>query len=126
MSDPLALVVEDEFDLSIIFAAAVEQAGFETEVIRSGDRALERLSVTIPRLVILDLHLPGASGVEILECIRADPRLADTRVIVATADAHLANVVKHQADRVLVKPVVFARLRDLASSYGSGALAGRA
>jgi CheY-like chemotaxis protein len=115
MSKPLALIVEDEFDISIVFSRALQAAGFETEIIRSGDVALEWLSSSKPDIVILDLNLPCVTGPEILQHIRADERLAKTPVIIATAYARLAEGIRDQADQVLFKPVSFAQLRDLAA-----------
>jgi CheY-like chemotaxis protein len=115
MDKPLALIVEDELDISIVFSKALQAAGFETEVIRSGDTALEWLSSSKPDIVILDLNLPCVSGSEILQHIRADERLTKTPVIVATAYARLAEGIRDQADQVLFKPISFAQLRDLSA-----------
>jgi len=114
VDNPLALIIEDDYDLSDIFAQALQAAGFETQIIRSGDTALARLASTTPDVVVLDLHLPHVSGVDILQEIRADARLAETRVIVATADPRAAEVLEDQATLVLLKPISFGQLRDLA------------
>ncbi len=115
MGKPLALIVEDEFDISIVFSRALQAAGFETEVIHTGDAALEWLASSKPDIVILDLNLPNVSGPQILQHIRADERLAKTPVIIATAYARLAEGIRDQADRVLFKPISFAQLRDLSA-----------
>jgi two-component system, cell cycle response regulator DivK len=115
MSKPLALIVEDEFDISIVFSRALQAAGFETEIIRDGGSAMEWLSSSKPDIVILDLNLPRVSGPEILQYIRADARLKRTPVIVATGYARLAERFRDQADWVLFKPVSFAQLRDLSA-----------
>ena len=67
---PLALVIEDSEDVAIVFHTAMERAGFESEIISDGAVALERLAEIVPDLVILDLHLPGVSGEQILKFIR--------------------------------------------------------
>jgi CheY-like chemotaxis protein len=121
MAKPLALIVEDEFDISIVFSKALQAAGFDTEVIHSGDVALEWLSSSRPDIVILDLNLPRVTGPEILQHIRTDERLKKTPVIVATAYARLAEGVRDQADRVLFKPISFAQLRDLSARLVSSA-----
>ena len=89
MSKPLALVIEDEYDISIIFARALREAGYEADFIRSGDTALTWLAAEVPDLVILDLNLPRVPGPRILEHIRGDARFEKTRVIVATANIAL-------------------------------------
>lgn len=112
--DRVALIVEDSKDIAFLFATAVQEAGYRTEIVRRGDLALARLAEIMPDLVILDLHLPEVPGTTILETIRATPRLAGTRVIVTTADTRLADTLHEAADLVLVKPVAFEQLRDLA------------
>ena len=111
MSQPLAVIIEDEFDLAEIFTSALQAAAYETETINTGDAALKRLSEIVPNLIILDLHLPGVDGSQILRQIRADERLANTRVVIASADAALAQTL--DADLVLLKPISFSQLRDL-------------
>ena len=115
MSKGLALVIEDDTNLVELFSEALRRAGFETESIQSGDVAMQRLKEKIPSVVVLDLHLPKVSGQEILSHLRNDARYSKTRVIVASADATLAETLNDQADFVLVKPVSFPQLRDLAS-----------
>ena len=115
MIQPLALIIEDDQGLATIFAQALKTSEFETEVISAGDIALARLAEVIPAIVVLDLHLPGVSGKNILKYIRSDDRLADTRVMVATADPHMADSLEDEPDLVLVKPISFIQLRDLAA-----------
>jgi CheY-like chemotaxis protein len=106
----LALVVEDEHNLSIVFGRALRGAGFETEVICSGDTALTWLSSEVPDVVLLDLHLPRVPGMEILRYIRAEPRLTDVRVAVITAYHNMAAEVEGEADMVLLKPLTYGQL----------------
>ncbi len=115
MSNPLALIIEDDPDAATIFSEALQAAGFETEIVRTGDKALKQLAVTTPDAVVLDLHLPHVSGTDILRQIRADARLAKTRMIIATADPRMAELLRDQTDLVLLKPISFSQLRDLAA-----------
>lgn len=115
MGDPLVFIIEDHEDAAIIFSEALKAANFETEIIRSGDVAVERLSEAVPEMVILDLNLPQVSGTEILSRIRSDKRLTDTCVIVATAHPQLADGVQEEADLVLLKPISFTQLKGLAA-----------
>lgn len=119
MKEKFALIVEDDPDLATIFSEAVKAAGFSTEVVRRGDRALERLHDIVPQVIVLDLHLPHVSGNDILEFVRGDERLAKTRVIIATADARMAELLHEQADLVLLKPISFIQLRTLAERLGT-------
>ena len=72
--------------MGTIFSEAVQAAGCKAEVIPAGDKALVRLDEVVPFLVVLDLRLPGVTGQDVLAHIRADPRLEETRVIVATVE----------------------------------------
>jgi DNA-binding response OmpR family regulator len=113
MTKPLVLIVEDDPQLSQIFTLTLNES-FETESITDGDQALERLSEVVPNLVVLDINLPGASGVKILHFIRADSRFNSTRVIIATADSRQADLLNDKADIILLKPISIIQLRDLA------------
>jgi two-component system response regulator AdeR len=115
MSSRFALVIEDDKDAATMFAIALQTAGFEAEIIRAGDTALARLAVLVPDLVVLDLHLPRVEGIDVLRQIRADARLAETRVIIITGDPLAAEGLQNQADLVLIKPISFDQLHDLAA-----------
>ncbi len=115
MTAPLALIIEDDPKLSKIFAQALKMAKFETEVIQDGKVAMERLASVVPTVVILDLHLPHVSGRDILYKIRADERLANIRVILATADAQMADMLDDEADLILLKPISFSQLKEMAT-----------
>jgi DNA-binding response OmpR family regulator len=111
---PLAMIIEDDEKLATIFTQAIKEAGFTPHIVRRGDTALLELGIFLPRLVILDLNLPAVSGETILRAIREDPRLVKTQVIVATADAERARMLEEEGDLVLVKPISYLQLRDLA------------
>jgi DNA-binding response OmpR family regulator len=115
----LALIIEDNTDLAALFSMALETAGFEAEIIETGDSAMTRLEdMEQPGVVILDLCLPNVNGADILRYIRSTDRLARTPVIIATADARAAELLENLADLVLVKPISIAQLRDLALRIG--------
>jgi two-component system, cell cycle response regulator DivK len=108
-----ALVIEDDKDLSYIFASALEEAGYEVEAILDGRVAQRRLNETEPHVVILDMHLPSVSGADLLAQIQADLRLKQTVIVIITADARLGETLTDVADYVFIKPIAFTQLRDL-------------
>ena len=114
MGKLLAFIIEDEEGIANVSAAAMRTAGFETEVIRDGSTALARLDAVAPALVLLDLNLPGVSGFDILNQIRAEPRLKETKVIIVTGDPVGAEPVYELADLVVIKPFSFDQLHDFA------------
>jgi CheY-like chemotaxis protein len=117
MPKPLALIIEDHQDHTVIFDNAFAMAGFETEVVMDGVIAQERLAETVPAVVVLDIHLPRVSGEVLLQQIRSDERLAATQVIVVTADEALAESKVQGADLVLIKPISFSYLRTIAERF---------
>lgn len=114
MSTYQALVVEDDHDLAAIFSEALRAAGFEVEAAPTVEAALAKLAVSVPQVVTLDLHLQHTKGTTILNHIRSEARLANVNVVVTTADSAMAEELQEQADFVLVKPISFVQLRDLA------------
>ncbi len=115
MSYPLAYVVEDDESISDVFSIALQEAHYTTVRINNGADALKRMKEERPDLVLLDLRLPGLPGVVVLQEMRRDEKLKDVRVIVVSADATLTSFLREQADLVLVKPVGFNQLRELAA-----------
>jgi two-component system phosphate regulon response regulator PhoB len=113
--NPLAVIIEDDEFLVEIFSKALQAAEFQIEVIHDGQAALHRLNQITPNIIILDLHLPCVSGQDILRHIRAAAHLSQTRVMIATADHLTAELLRSQADLVLLKPVSFSQVRDLAN-----------
>jgi DNA-binding response OmpR family regulator len=124
MTHPLAFIIEDDPKLSSIYGTVLQQAGYVTEIIRRGDEARTRLSITTPDLILLDVHLPYVSGAELLQQIRTDSRTAYTPVIVLTADIYVAKTMdlEGRANHVLVKSFGVSQLRSLLTrEYPGGA-----
>jgi DNA-binding response OmpR family regulator len=111
---PAAFVIEDDEDIGEIYTAALREAQYEPIYIQNGLEALDKLKTVAPDLVVLDLHIPKLTGATVLRAIRSDTRMANACIIVVTADALLAENLKNDADTVLVKPVGFTKIRELA------------
>lgn len=114
MEKPLAFIIEDDEDLNTIFSTALKAAGYMVEAFQDGQNALDKLEELIPSIVILDLHLPHISGDQILKRIRENDRLDQTKVILTTADHQMAATLESQVDLVLIKPISYKQLRELA------------
>lgn len=119
MDKPLAFLIEDDRDVATLFGHVMDMAGYRFETIYDGIEAMKRLSATQPDVVLLDLQLPGISGVEILQRMRADERMKTIPVIVITAYAYYAKNLPIEPDLFLLKPVdihdlanLIQRLRD--------------
>ena len=118
MSKPLALVVEDDPLQNQIFALALKDS-FEIETFADGSHAIARLAEVTPKLVILDINLPGASGAQVLDVIRKEKRFHTTRVILATANSQEAEFLREKSDIVLLKPISPIQLREFAERMRS-------
>ena len=87
------LVVDDEPDITALVAYHLAKAGYRVSTASSGTEALQTATSEHPDLVVLDLMLPGLSGLEVLEELRGHADTRDVGVIVLTAR-------KDEADRV--------------------------
>jgi two-component system alkaline phosphatase synthesis response regulator PhoP len=81
------LVVEDEKDIAELVRFNLEQEGFAVVTAADGEDALEALRKTAPALVILDLMLPGMTGLEVCRRIRSDQATAALPIMMLTAKA---------------------------------------
>ena len=98
----------------------MEAASYRVAVIGNGLEALARLKKRVPQMVLLDLHIPGVNGVDILHYLRGDVRFDRSHVIVTTADVRKAEEVRSLADFVFVKPIEMGQLRDIAARLHPG------
>jgi CheY-like chemotaxis protein len=113
---PYVLVIEDVLDIADIYAEILEMEGMSVEMITDGAVALQRLETAAPDLILLDMHLPNVSGLEILTFIRNHPQLKQTKVVVITANPLLARAAEGSADLIFVKPVSTTQVCTLSMS----------
>lgn len=117
MSAPYALVVDDDQAVAGIFQRALQDSGYRAEVMDNGHKAQAQLVFTTPDLVLLDLHIPTLSGEIILRQLRGHLRFANTRVVITTGDARALARFGGLADEVLLKPVGYEQICQLARHY---------
>ena len=79
------LLVEDEPNIAEAIRFLLIRDGWQVEVVSDGSAAVPAARVIRPDLVILDLMLPGQSGIEILTALRADPAISALPVMMLTA-----------------------------------------
>lgn len=115
-----ALVVDDERHVARLLEFMLEKNGYQVSVAYDGNDALEKAGSFEPDVVLLDLVLPGLSGLEVLERLRTDKRFNGIKVLVLTGHAFDANTVSVggiDADAYCTKPVapstLLTRLKDL-------------
>ncbi|MGH7732086.1 MAG: response regulator [Candidatus Eiseniibacteriota bacterium] len=114
------MVIEDEKEIRELIRYNLERAGFRVHMISDGEEAIRQVFASRPDLVVLDLMLPGRSGLEVLREIREEPTTRDLPVLVLTArSAEMDKLLgfEHGADDYLTKPFspreLVARLRAL-------------
>jgi DNA-binding response OmpR family regulator len=120
------LVVEDDADVAELIRVTLEDDGLPVTVVADGERALAALGQAPPALVVLDLMLPGISGLEVCRRLRADADTARLPIVIVTAKASEADRVvglELGADDYLTKPFsareLVARIRAvLRRAYG--------
>lgn len=79
------LVADDDGDIRDLVVFKLTQAGYDVEAVQDGAAALHSIEASPPRLAILDVMMPGLSGIDVLRKVRADERLKDLEVILLTA-----------------------------------------
>ena len=96
------LVVDDEQDELFFIATVLEDNGAETIQASDGDQAIELARKEKPCLITLDLKMPGMSGVEVFETLRADPELSQIPICIITGRPELRKLIYEKAS--LTKP----------------------
>lgn len=110
------LLVEDEVDIQMVAAMALEDlGGFQVEIAGSGGEALAKAQAFRPDLVLLDFMLPDLNGHQILEALRRLPGFEETPVAFMTARAQTMQVAEYRASGaldVITKPFVAMKLAE--------------
>jgi two-component system phosphate regulon response regulator PhoB len=88
------LLVEDESDVVDLLRYHLRKAGFKVLVENSGSAGLESVRQNMPDAVVLDIMLPGMTGLEVCRTMKADPALAGVPVLMLTAKSDVKDRVK--------------------------------
>lgn len=102
------LVVEDVRHIARLLRFQLQRAGYEVDVVADGDLVMDAVERTCPSAIILDLVLPGRSGIDICRDLRADARFAKLAIIVVTGHSFEAcgeEVDEAGADCHFAKPI---------------------
>ncbi|MBI4894823.1 MAG: response regulator [Candidatus Aenigmarchaeota archaeon] len=78
------LIIDDEGDIRLLVKSVLENEGHVVDDAPGGKEGIEKIRGKKFDLVILDFFMPGMSGREVLENIRADPKISATKVIFMT------------------------------------------
>jgi len=105
-SQPLILVMDDDPDMRALLERHLSGAGYEVVTAESAEAARSRVAKRRPALILADINLPGASGIEFAAALRDEPELARIPLIYVTGlepDEEL--VLKTLGYPLLSKPV---------------------
>src|SRR5712691_2973210 len=112
------LLCETEQTLRNLLRASLDGLGHEIHEAANGEEGLRLAHQLVPDLVLLDMMMPGRSGLEVLQELRADPALADIAVVMVTARVQADDregALAAGADAFLSKPFRPAELVALVS-----------
>ena len=101
------LVADDDVDIRDLVAFKLEQAGFDVTAVDDGLAALTAARLGSPDLVLLDVMMPGLSGIDVCRELRGDPVTAKLPIILLTSRAQEGDVETGfgaGADDYVVKP----------------------
>lgn len=118
MHKPKIILIEDEADIAAIIKLQAEIAGYRLIVEVDGLNGLRAVEREKPDLVILDIMLPGQSGLDVCRKIKMNPELKNTPVIMVSAKSEELDVIlglELGADDYVSKPfspkILFSRVR---------------
>ena len=101
------LIADDEPSLRLLVSATIASDEYDVVEAMDGDEAWGLIREHHPSVVLLDVQMPGRTGLELARAIRADPELNKTCVILLTSKAQQADIqagLAAGADRYLTKP----------------------
>lgn len=102
------LIADDEPDILEILQYNLQAEGFEVSTAKNGNEAIEKAKRILPDLIILDIMMPGKTGMEVCNTLRAQPVFKNTLIIFLTALSDEGTEIKGLetgADDYLTKPV---------------------
>ncbi|MBI3968291.1 MAG: response regulator [Chloroflexi bacterium] len=118
------LIADDEQPIRRLVRATLTSDEYEILEAMDGESAWELAREHRPALYLLDVHMPGLSGLALTKAIRGDPELGDAQVILFTARALEADVragLEAGADHYLTKPFSpYALLQTVRQALGLG------
>lgn len=119
------LIADDEPNIVVSLEYLMKREGHQVLVARDGEQALSMIRAERPALVLLDVMMPGRTGFEVCQSVRADESLADVKILLLTAkgrDTDVTQGLALGANAYMTKPFstreLAARVREL---LGSGA-----
>jgi two-component system phosphate regulon response regulator PhoB len=131
MMEVTVLLVEDEADVVDLLRYHLRKAGFKVLIANSGSEGLESVRQNRPDVVVLDIMMPGMTGLEVCRAMKADSALASIPVLMLTAKSDVKDRVKGLetgAEDYVTKPFspkeIILRVQALLKRLRSGSAVG--
>lgn len=86
MAEPRVLVVDDDPDIQDYFGMLLEDNGYEVASAENADMALTTIEEFEPDIVLVDVMMPGRSGLDLLVTLRNSPRWSSTPIVMITGN----------------------------------------
>ncbi|MEJ7626576.1 MAG: response regulator transcription factor [Ferruginibacter sp.] len=102
------LIADDEPDILEIIQFNLQAEGYEVIIAKNGDEAVEKARSFQPDLIILDVMMPGKTGIEVCNLLRLNPTFKETLIVFLTALSDETTEIKgleSGADDYLTKPI---------------------
>ncbi len=109
---PPILIIEDDPRFAKVLTDLVRERGLEPLVTEAGEEGLRLAAEHTPLGIMLDLHLPGMDGWQVIERLKEDPRTSAIPVHVLSGDDDVKNAVGHGAIGWLLKPTTRDQLTE--------------
>lgn len=109
------LIADDEPNIVISLEFLMKREGHAVSVARDGPAALAAIRAQRPDLVLLDVMMPGLSGFEVCQAVRADEALAGVKILMLSAKGRDTDIAKGSAlgaDAYMTKPFSTKELAD--------------
>lgn len=99
-------IVEDDEDIANLISRFLARNGYDVSQSGTGEEGLENILEQAPDLLILDIRLPGISGLEVMDEVQKEPRLKDIPILFLTGVTDEATVVEclRGGDEYMQKP----------------------
>lgn len=117
--EPILIVEDNAVNLKLMRVLLTSE-GYEVRTATEAEEALEILKKFWPRLILMDIQLPGIDGLELTRRLKADPATRDIGILALTAYAMKGDeerVLKAGCDGYIAKPIDTRRLPEMVAEY---------
>ena len=116
------LIIDDNKDITELYKIILESAGHKCITVNDGKGGLEALQTKSFDLTLLDLAMPGMSGIDVLDITKNEPNLKSSRILVITASTPQDDEIKRIKKEygvldIVKKPINKVKLLQLVEMY---------